>query len=181
MKRAALIALATVALPAAVQAQAGTDAQIARAVAPAPARSQANATVISFANDGSITVVRQGSNGLMCWDESTSEAFSATCTSEANRARVEQNWKFNHSGGTEDEIQAMFDQAEANGTRALSEFGTIYFHLDGADQESARAHFTIVVPNATAESLGVPDRPRQDGVWLMDAGTSTAHLMVPGH
>jgi hypothetical protein len=182
MKRATLIILAAVALPATVQAQAGgQDAMIARAVAPAPARLQADASVVSFANDGTITVVRQGSNGLMCWDESTSEAFSATCTSEENKARASQNWQINHSGGTDEEIQAKFDQAEANGTREQSAFGTIFYHLDGATQETARAHFTIVVPNATGESLGVPTRPRQDGIWLMDAGTSTAHLMIPGH
>jgi hypothetical protein len=75
----------------------------------------------------------------------------------------------------------MFDEAEANGARAVSEFGSIYWHLDGESQTTARAHMSIVVPFASAESLGVPASPRSSGVWLMDAGTSTAHLMVPGH
>jgi hypothetical protein len=33
---------------------------------------------------------------------------------------------------------------------------------------------------ATAQSLGLPDNPKQGGVWIMNAGTSTAHLMTPG-
>lgn len=183
MKRttSAVTALAAllVAVPSAVQAQSAEE-EIARAVAAAPARAQADATVISFGDDGSVTVLRQGTNGLMCWDESTMDRFSATCTSEANLARVEQNYAFNNSGGTSEEIQAMFDEAEEGGTREVSEFGTIYYHLNGDDQESAGSHISIVVPFATAESLGIPASPRQDGVWLMDAGTSTAHLMVPG-
>jgi hypothetical protein len=50
----------------------------------------------------------------------------------------------------------------------------------GADQASARPHMTIAVPGATTASLGLPDNPRQGGVWIMNAGTSTAHLMTPG-
>ena len=39
---------------------------------------------------------------------------------------------------------------------------------------------TISVPGATAQSLGLPDKPTQAGLWIMNAGTTTAHLMVPG-
>ncbi len=39
---------------------------------------------------------------------------------------------------------------------------------------------TIAVPGATTQSLGFPDNPRQGGVWIMNAGTTTAHLMTPG-
>ena len=179
MKRAFLFVCAAFAVPAAVDAQ-SADAEIARAVAAAPARSQADATVISWDGMGSVVVLRQGSNGILCWDDSSADGYSATCTSEANQARVEQNHAFNSSEGTPEEIQAMFEEAEENGTRALSEFGTMYWHLDGADQASGRAHISVVVPFATAESIGLPDTRRGDGVWIMDAGTSTAHLMVPG-
>jgi hypothetical protein len=179
MQRAFVFILTALSVPAAVNAQ-SADAEIARALAPAPARAQADATVISLDADGQVTVLRQGSNGIMCWDASSAEGFSATCTSEANRARVQQNYAFNHSIGTPDEIRAKFDEAERNGTRALSEFGTMYYHLDGSDQASARSHISVVVPFATAESLGLPDTRNADRAWIMAAGTSTAHLMIPG-
>ena len=38
---------------------------------------------------------------------------------------------------------------------------------------------TIAVPGATSQSLGLPDNAAKGGVWIMDAGTSTAHLMTP--
>ena len=42
-------------------------------------------------------------------------------------------------------------------------------------------HTTIAVPGATTQSPGLPDNPKQGGVWIMNAGTTTAHLMTPGH
>ncbi len=40
---------------------------------------------------------------------------------------------------------------------------------------------TIAVPNATAQSLGLPDTGANGGAWIMSAGTTQAHLMIPGH
>ena len=53
--------------------------------------------------------------------------------------------------------------------------------MNGPDQASARIHTTIAVPGGTTESTGLPDTPRQNGAWIMDAGTTTAHIMTPGH
>jgi len=50
----------------------------------------------------------------------------------------------------------------------------------GASQEGARHHMTIAVPMATKQSLGLPDTAAEGGVWIMNAGTTTAHLMTPG-
>ena len=54
------------------------------------------------------------------------------------------------------------------------------FRMDGKDKDSANLHVTIAVPGATSASSGLPDNGRQGGAWLMDAGTSAAHIMVPG-
>ena len=50
----------------------------------------------------------------------------------------------------------------------------------GPDQARARMHTTIAVPGATTQSLGLPENNSQGGVWIMNAGTSAAHLMTPG-
>jgi len=36
------------------------------------------------------------------------------------------------------------------------------------------------LPRATQKTLGLPENGQQGGVWIMNAGTTTAHLMVPG-
>ena len=70
--------------------------------------------------------------------------------------------------------------AEENGTRVKPEFGSVFYHMAGPDKDHARAHMTISVPGATAQSMGLPDKRTQNSIWIMNAGTSTAHLMVPG-
>ena len=59
-------------------------------------------------------------------------------------------------------------------------FGGIWYRLQGADQATARTHTTIAVPGATGASLGLPENGKEGVLWVMDAGTSTAHLMIPG-
>ena len=56
----------------------------------------------------------------------------------------------------------------------------MWYHIQGPDQARGRGHVTIAVPGATTQSMGLPDNGRGGGVWIMNAGTTTAHLMVPG-
>ena len=72
------------------------------------------------------------------------------------------------------------DEAERNGTREVSEFGSVYYSVNSDDREGANIHMTISVPYATSHSLDVPSERTNAGVWIMGAGTSGAHLMIPG-
>ena len=147
----------------------------------APANQREGATVIKWKPDFTYETLKKGTNRLVCYDRSgqpTQQPFSLECTSIANLDRVAQNMKFEAMG---DKRQAMLDAAEKDGTRVKPEFGSIFYNLGGADKEHARAHMTIAVPSATAKSLGLPETNQQGGAWIMNAGTSTAHIMIPGH
>ena len=138
------------------------------------------ATVIKWKPDFTYTTLRKGTNKLVCYDRSGlpgQQAFSLECTSLGNLDRAAQNLKFEAMG---DKKQAMLDAAEKDGTRVKPEYGSVWYHLMGADQEHTRTHMTIAVPGATTQSTGLPDNNRQGGVWIMNAGTTTAHLMTPG-
>src|SRR4029078_4558261 len=76
--------------------------------------------------------------------------------------------------------QAALDAAEKDGSRVKPEFGSVFYSMSGPDKEHARIHVTIAVPGATAQSLGLPDNNKMGGVWIMNAGTRTAHLITPG-
>jgi hypothetical protein len=126
-------------------------------------------------------VLRKGTNRLVCYDRSgqpTQQPFSVECTSLGNMERVAQNMRFDAMG---DKRQAALDAAEKDGTRVKPEFGSVFYNLSGPDRERARPHTTVAVPMATAQSLGLPDNNKQGGVWIMNAGTTTAHLMIPGY
>jgi hypothetical protein len=146
----------------------------------APANQRQGATVIKWNPDFTYETLKKGTNRLVCYDRSGQpgqQPFSLECTSIANLDRVAQNMKLEAMG---DKKQAMLDAAEKDGTRVKPEFGSVFYNLGGADRERARSHTTIAVPGATAQSMGLPDNNKQGGAWIMNAGTSTAHVMIPG-
>jgi hypothetical protein len=177
MKQTALV-FAMLAIPAA-WAQAPADA-IEKALGAAPAQLKEAATVIRWKPDFTYDTLKQGTNRLVCYDRSGfpgQQAFSIECTSIANLERAAQNLKFEAQGAQK---QALLDAAEKDGTRKKPEYGSVWYHLMGASKEAARTHMTIAVPFATQKTIGLPENGREGGVWIMNAGTSTAHLMTPG-
>jgi hypothetical protein len=160
-----------------------TEAEtIERALAAAPRQMKEGATVVKWKADNTYDTLKKGTNRLVCYDRSGdpgAQPFAVQCTSVANLDRVAQNRKF-EAITDKAARQAAIDAAEKDGTRVKPEFGSVWLTMNGADQARARIHTTIAVPGATTQSLGLPDNNKQGGVWIMNAGTSTAHLMTPG-
>ncbi len=194
MKRIALLGCCLLAISTSAFAQRGapapppplepgaSQADVDKALLAAPDQLKNQATVIKWKPDQTYTTLRKGTNRLVCYDRSgfpEQQAFSIECTSIANLDRVAQNMKFEALGDRMKTQQAI-DEAEKAGTRVKPEFGSVFYHAMGPDAEHVRHHMTIAVPMATSQSLGLPDNGRQGGVWIMNAGTTTAHLMTPG-
>ena len=159
-----------------------SQADVDKAVLALPENLRNQATVIKWKPDFTYDTLRKGANGLVCYDRSgfpLQQPFSVECTSAANLDREAQNLKA-EALGDRTKTQAMLADEEKNGTRVKPAFGSVLYHLGGADREHARPHLTVAVPGATAESLGLPDKATQSGLWIMNAGTTTAHLMIPG-
>jgi hypothetical protein len=156
------------------------QADVTRALAAAPANLAAAATVVKWKPDFSYDTLRKGTNRLVCYDLSgwpTQPAFSTVCTSLGNLPRVAQNLKIQAMGEQRD---AAFAAAERDGTRVKPEFGSIWYHLMGTTRWGARPHVTTAVPGATTRTIGLPETGSGGGTWIMDAGTTSAHLMTPG-
>lgn len=190
MQRIVLIGLGALAMsisalaqpPAATTAAPSSTDPIERALAAAPRNMKEGATVIKWNADGTYETLKKGTNKLVCYDRSGEpgrQPFAVQCTSIANLERVKQNRKF-EAVQDRTERQKMIDEAEKSGTRVKPEFGSVWLDMNGPDQGHARIHTTIAVPGATSQTLGVPDNPKDGGVWIMNAGTTTAHLMIPG-
>jgi hypothetical protein len=180
MKRIALLILGVMAASTSVFAQASAD--IDKALLAAPANLREGATVIKWNPDHTYETLKKGTNRLVCYDRSgfpEQQPFSIECTSLANLDRVAQNLKF-EAAGDKSKTQAMLDAAEKDGSRVKPEYGSVWYHLMGPDREHARTHMTIAVPGATTQTTGLPDNAKQGGVWIMNAGTTTAHFMIPG-
>jgi len=163
-----------------------SQAEVDKAVLAAPESQRNGATVIKWnPANWTYTTLRKGSGGanrIVCMDISGlpgQAAFSIECTMLGNLDRVAQNLKFQSEPDVA-KRNAALAAAEKDGTRAKPEYGSVWWHVRGADQATARSHMTIALPGATTATTGIPDNGKQGGIWLMDAGTSTAHIMVPG-
>jgi hypothetical protein len=149
-------------------------------LAAAPRQMRDGATVIKWNADYTYETLKKGTNRLVCYDRSGEpgrQPFAVQCTSIANLDRVAQNRKFEAMSDMPAR-QAALEAAEANGTRAKPEYGSVWYDVNGPDQAHARIHVMIAVPGATTKSTGLPDNPKEDGVWIMNAGTTTAHIQI---
>jgi len=181
MKCMLALSLGVLAMSAGAFAQ--TDQElIDRALTAAPRNMKDNATVVKWKADFTYDTIKKGTNKLVCYDRSGEpgrQPFAVQCTSLANLSRVAQNRKF-EAMQDKNQRQAAIDKAEADGSRVKPEFGSVFISMNGPDKDHARTHTTVAVPGATKETLGLPDNPGAGGVWIMNPGTSTAHLMTPG-
>jgi len=180
MRRIIPIALGVLALSAGAFAQ--DQAAIDKALLAAPGNLKAAAGVIKWKSDFTYDTLKKGTGNLVCYDKSGQPnlpPFIVECTSMGNLPRAAQNMKF-EAMGDKNKVQAALDAAEKDGSRVKPEFGSVWYHYMGPDQEHARNHMTIAVPGATTQTLGLPDNNKSGGVWIMNAGSSTAHLMTPG-
>jgi len=137
---------------------------------------------------------------MVCYDLSGwpgEEKWSVECTSsEANLPRVAQNRAFAEMGskatptveggrpvlsssGTGG-IRELVLAAAKDGTRVLSEVGSIWYNLRGDSQDTAIWHTFIGMPNFKGAQVGLPEVGDAGGAWLMFAGTPEAHIMLPG-
>ena len=155
---------------------------IERALLAAPGNARENATVISWNADYTYRTLKEGSSQLVCYDRSGDPgqpAFAVACTARGNLDRIAQNRRFAAEGGDRAGVRALVAAAEANGTRVPPVYGAAWMGLGGDNQASARPHTTIAMPGATEESSGFPESRAGGGAWIMAAGSSEAHLMVP--
>ena len=195
MKRTVLIVLGAAAISATLLAQGrraaappaplepgATQAEVDTALLALPMNLRAQATVIKWKPDHTYTVLRKGTNNLVCFDRSgfpLQAPFSVLCTSMKNLDREKQNLEAEATGDRK-KSEAMLTAEEKAGTRIKPEYGSVWYHLMGPSKAGAHDHVTIAVPNATTQTTGLPDNPKQGGVWIMDAGTTGAHIMTPG-
>lgn len=167
-----------------VLAFAQTPPEIEKALLPAPAQMREGATVIKWKSDFTYDTLQKGTNRLVCYERPVQpgqQPFSAECTSIANLDRVAVSLRIEASAPDQKARQVAFEEAEKAGKWPKPEFGSVFYNMSGPSQAQARSHATIAVPGATNQSLGLPETATQGGAWIMNAGSSAAHIMMPGH
>lgn len=189
MKLISPFVLAVMAFAMSASAQAQTTDPIQKALLAAPNAAMArDATVIKWKPDFTYEVLKKGTSRMVCYDLTGwpgERPFSVECTSsEANLPRVAQNRKLAAMGvaGASDrgKIDGAVAAAAKDGTRIMSEVGSIWYKFWGNSEATAVRHSFIAMPNKTGKDVGLPEVRDANGSWVMFAGTSEAHIMLPG-
>jgi hypothetical protein len=163
-----------------------TTDPIQKALLAAPNAAMArDATVIKWKPDFTYEELKKGTSRMVCYDLTGwpgERPFSVECTSsEANLPRVAQNRKLaGMAGGDQKKTAELVAAAGKDGTRIMSEVGSIWYKFWGNSEATAVKHSFIAMPNHTGAQVGLPEARDAGGSWVMFAGTSEAHIMLPG-
>jgi predicted lipoprotein with Yx(FWY)xxD motif len=150
------------------------ETKIAHAVSAAPANIAKAAKVVELDGQGKETVLRDGTNGFICYTDHPGEVGGqAYCANEAAR-----QW------------DSDFAAHKSQPTNAVP--GIEYMLLGGTDWSASDPnassgkpiqeppHWMILWP-VDPRTTGLSVEPKQTGTWIMWAGTPYSHLMINQH
>jgi len=161
--------------------------QIAAAVAAAPEDRRADARVLGYSPDGELTILREGSNDLICVaDQPGDGRFQAVCYHESLEPFVARGREL-RAAGVEDTLTPRHQEVDS-GRLEMPKTPTVLYNLNGpADAynpetgsiEGTSWLWVIYTPYATAESTGLPTTEQAPGgPWIMRSGTASSHIMI---
>ena len=196
LKKRFLVGVATLVLTTHIgcmtsDAQTSNATRIVAAALPLPENLRADATVITITDDGTATVLKKGSNGMVCTNTSTTETFSAYCFSESFFALLNRATALSKQLRTPDTSKPVTDAMEKEikaGKLSLPSQTTVGFVMRGpmngyspatnTTTTEIKSWQTIQVPFATGKTTGLPEQPTKGLPWVMATGTWMAHIMV---
>ena len=178
MTRLALLAALFVMVVGGARAQDRSVSQrVAEAVTPLPHDLQADASVIAYDSAAKKTVLREGTNHMVCTADSPFPGFSVTCYPKAlqgYRDRMEELWE-----ASEDVFEEIISAEIKQGKLNIPD-RTVFYVVRGAEFRNALPLTVVYLPDATPETTGLTTTPSHYRPWLMFAGTPAAHIMIPG-
>lgn len=149
--------------------------QIKTATSALPAALRDGATVVSYDAKGLPQVLKQGDNHIFCYNDSTAERFSVSCTGDVRRAAVDFSHKEKAEGkdpkAISADVAAKFQPAPV---------GTMIYGKSGKTEAEAKPMWVVLMPNVKGEDVGLPTkRMNASSPWMMRSGTPGAHIMMP--
>ncbi len=182
----AILSLVSISL-AAQQPTKEDQIQIAKLAAPEEMRE--GATVMGFDSDGTLMVLKKGTNNLICiTDDPNKKGFNAACYHKDLEPFMSRGRVLKKDGKSPKEIFDIREKEAIAGSLKMPENPTTLHILYGPDakfngatrkMENAHYRYVVYIPFATASSSGLPTKPRAPGEpWIMDPGTHRAHIMI---
>ena len=161
------------------------QADVDKALLPAPANQRAQATVIKWKPDFTYETLRKGTNRLVCYDRSgfaQQQPFSVQCTSVANIDRVAQNLKA-EAAGDRKQSEALLTgyRASAAATEAEAAMHTKVWETQIKDYEASQ-QIAIQQAKMNADTVVATNNARLDaakvGAQVYAQLTASAYGMI---
>jgi hypothetical protein len=163
--------------------------QIAAAVMAAPEEERNTSTVFGYDQNGTLTLLREGTNNLICMsDDPNREGFQVVCYHKDLEPFMARGRELRAEGKSSAEIFEMREQEAKDGTLEMPKDGATLHLLEGHNGRYDAAtgqvldaiyRYVVYIPWATSESTGLPLKPLvPGGPWIMDPGTHRAHIMI---
>jgi hypothetical protein len=165
------------------------EVQIAGAVAAAPTDQSEDATVLGFGEGADLVTLREGTGDLICLaDNPSDDRFHSACYHKGMEPFMARGRALKAEGvKSSDRHRIRHEEIDA-GKLKMAEGATSIFTVSGTgfnaesgEVEGAKRMFVVYLPNATAESTGLPTGPdpkHPSMPWIMRMGTPSAHLMI---
>lgn len=165
------------------------EIQIKTATLPAPEADKESAMVYGYDEDGEMTVLREGTNNLVCLaDDPKKEGISVACYSKKLEPFMKRGRELSAEGNDAEEREKVRGaEVEAGKLQMPKEPSMLYVYYGSEEAYNkatgelgdAQYRYVIYTPFATTASTGLPDKPHAKGMpWLMNPGTFRAHIMV---
>jgi hypothetical protein len=168
------------------------DQQIAGAVLPMPEGMRAGATVLGYREPGQLTMIRKGTNGMLCLaDNPAIPTFHVACYHESLEPFMARGRSARAEGVPEQQVDSVRFREIAEGKLEMPAQPAALWQMSGPagswnpvtnEVTGARPPLYVVyIPFATEASTGLPAKPAPGLPWIMFPGTPKAHIMfVPG-
>jgi len=179
MKKCILLTILVLARAASFGQKDAAEREIGEAVLPLPDRMRDGASVVLDVPPGKRTVLRKGTNGLICRANTSVHWFNVYCypkEMDAIWTRLEQ---LTLEGKSNAEIRDVLN-AEVTSGKLKPQVGASLYTMSGDSAESSLPLMAIFLPYATSGSTGLSTERDHYRPWLMWAGTAFAHVMIPG-
>lgn len=162
---------------------------IAQALSAAPEDLAGEAAVYGYTDEGTLELVREGTNDLVCMaDHPERPGFEASCYHRSLHPYVARGLELRAEGmdgmatvaRRGEEIDAgQLEWPDHDATMYIRFGDDAVYDPETKTVENSRVRYVIYTPYATTATTGLPEQAMAPGApWLMSAGTFRAHIMI---
>ena len=161
--------------------------QIAAAVTPLPPEMRDGAMVLGYTALGKpLITLREGKNDMICLAPDPSvKTFHAACYHKAMEPFMARGRALRAQGVTGGRVDTVrFAEVKAGKLEMPKQPASMYQLFGGkydpatSSVAGAQPLIVVYISGATGASTGLPEKPSENGMWIMYPGTPKAHIML---